>query len=242
MAVRLRQRFRPSAAFALVCLLGAGCKDKPPDETPSAAPLAPEPKPPAPSPSAAPPPPRRSAEPNPESTPSPSPPAAPAIRTAQKPAAPRPAEPAVTAVAALDPPPSAEPKLALVASPEPAQPTSVRGSSASGEGYSVSIQAPSPVRPGETASAQIVLNAKSPYKCNDKYPYKFVLDPPSGSLRYPQTTVRGMAIGEKQSTMGVPFSAQSGPATISGLLHFSVCTADKCLIEKQKLSVTVQVK
>jgi hypothetical protein len=103
------------------------------------------------------------------------------------------------------------------------------------------MQAPSPVRIGETASALIVLAAKDPYKCNEKYPYKFVLDAPSGGVSYPQQTVRSMAIAEKQSTMGVPFSvAQAGGATIAGQLHFSICTADKCLIEKRRLSVTVQ--
>jgi hypothetical protein len=117
----------------------------------------------------------------------------------------------------------------------------VGGSGASGEGFSVSIQAPSPVRSGETASAVVVLSAKDPYKCNEKYPYKLVLDAPAGGVSYPQQTVRGISIGQKQSTMSVPFSAgQAGSATVAGLFHFSVCTADKCLIEKQRVSVTVQ--
>jgi hypothetical protein len=117
----------------------------------------------------------------------------------------------------------------------------VAGSGASGEGFSVSIQAPSPVRSGEMASAVVVLSAKDPYKCNEKYPYKLVLDAPSGGVSYPQQTVRGMSIGQKQSTMSVPFSpGQAGSVTVAGLFHFSICTADKCLIEKQRVSVTVQ--
>jgi hypothetical protein len=99
------------------------------------------------------------------------------------------------------------------------------------------------VRVGQGASALVVLTAKDPYKCNDKYPYKFVLDAPSGGVSYPAQTVRGMSIADKRSSMSIPFSVgQAGAATIAGQLHFSICTAEKCLIEKRQLSVTVQAE
>lgn len=176
--------------------------------------------------------------------------------------APEPPKPAETPAPKIDPPPvesapappAPEPEKTAavkpaaktaalpVASAAPARKVkTVAGSGAAGEGYALSISAQSPVRSGATSSAAVVLSAKDPYKCNDKYPYKLVLDPPSAGVSYPQQTVRGMAVGEKQSTMSVPFTvAQPGSATIAGTLHFSVCTADKCLIEKQKVSVTVQ--
>ena len=120
--------------------------------------------------------------------------------------------------------------------------STVSGTSAAGEGFSLFISAKSPVKSGESGAASVVLSAKEPYKCNEKYPYKLVLDAPSGGISYPSQTVRGMSVGEKTSSMSVPFSATApGPATIAGQLHFSICTADKCLIEKRRLSVTVQV-
>ncbi len=96
------------------------------------------------------------------------------------------------------------------------------------------------MRAGETSSAVVVLTAKAPYHCNDKYPYKLVLAPAAG-VSFPQPTVRGMSVAEKQSTMSVPFSiAQAGDGTIAGDFHFSICTAEKCLVEKRRLSVTVK--
>jgi len=68
------------------------------------------------------------------------------------------------------------------------------------------------------------------------------LDAPSGGVSYASNVVRSMSVGEKTSTMGVPFTpSQKGKATVSGTFSFSVCTEDKCLIEKRPLSVTVDV-
>jgi hypothetical protein len=68
------------------------------------------------------------------------------------------------------------------------------------------------------------------------------LDAPGGGVSYPQNPVKGMSVSEKSGSMAVPFKAsQKGKATISGTLSFSVCTEDKCLIEKRALSVTVDV-
>jgi len=98
------------------------------------------------------------------------------------------------------------------------------------------------VRSGESASASVVLSAKAPYHCNAKYPYKMALDGPSGGVSYPTNPVRGMSVSEKTASMAVPFSvSQKGKATVSGTLSFSVCTEDKCVIEKRPLSVTVDV-
>lgn len=117
----------------------------------------------------------------------------------------------------------------------------VRGTSAGGEGFAVSIQAPSPVRSGESGTATVVLSSKDPFHCNDKYPYKMALDAPSGVSYAPQT-VRGASISEKTTTLGVPFTAGAkGKGTIAGTFSFSVCTADKCLIEKRPLSVSIDI-
>lgn len=210
--------------WALLLVLAACDRSAadPPPPAPSAEPVAASPAPP-----------------QPEPPPASAPPSASVVEAEPAPP-PRPAPTKPAALRAAPPAKSAAP-VASAAEP-PRKVTTVRGTSAGGEGFAVSIQAQSLVQSGKSGSAVVVLSAKAPYKCNEKYPYKFVLEAPGGGISYPSQTVRGMAVSAKSSSMSVPFSAtQAGSGTIAGVLHFSVCTADKCLIEKRRLAVTVQV-
>lgn len=118
----------------------------------------------------------------------------------------------------------------------------VQGPVVTGEGFSVHMQAPQGTVAGKPSTAEVVLNAQAPFHCNDKYPYKLALDPTPG-VSYPEQTVRNVNIGEQTSIIAVPFTANApGKHTLSGQLSFSVCTDDKCLVEKQKVSVTIDVK
>jgi hypothetical protein len=104
------------------------------------------------------------------------------------------------------------------------------------------MQGAGSVQTGKAANVQVVLEAVAPFHCNDKYPYKFTPAPTAG-VTYPQEVIRGMNVTEQRSTMSIPFTAsQAGKKTLSGELAFSVCTDDKCLIEKQQLSMTVEVR
>jgi hypothetical protein len=180
-------------------------------------------------------------------------------------AAPPAAEPASAEPLAAEGPASAQPKsvaksapsagragpAALASSagrPAPlAQPSSsaaapvVTGAPSAAEGFSVYLQARASYRRDEPSSVQAVLVAKDPFHCNEKYPYKFTLDPPSAGIKYDAQVVRGMSIGAKRSVMTIPFVAsQSGQ--VAGELAFSVCTESKCLLEKRRLSVRVNVQ
>jgi hypothetical protein len=97
---------------------------------------------------------------------------------------------------------------------------------------------------GKDAEAEIFLQVKSPFHANDKYPYKFKLADTDGVsfpdkiVKKDKAKVEGMKV-----TMSVPFSAaKSGKKQIRGVFHFSVCSEDKCLIEKRALSLDVDVK
>lgn len=117
----------------------------------------------------------------------------------------------------------------------------VSGAGASAPAFTLAISAPSPVRAGQSAAATVTLTARAPYHCNDKYPYKFSADPPAG-VSYPAAVVRGMQVAGARASMAIPFVAGAqGRGTIAGTLAFSVCTADRCLVEKRRLSVTVDV-
>jgi hypothetical protein len=192
----------------------------------------------------------------PTTTPSSEPPAAPS----QAVSAPEADDaPPASATASIEVPPvqSAAPKsktaatatthlpIAAVSTAPSAPPRAVKavsGSSQSSDAFLLTISASSPVKAGQTSQASVILTARDPYHCNPKYPYKFALNAPSAGVSYPSNPVRGMSVTEKRANMAVPFSAaDKGHATVSGTLSFSICTEDKCLIEKRPLSVSVDV-
>ncbi|GMV16042.1 MAG: hypothetical protein HS104_06765 [Polyangiaceae bacterium] len=96
---------------------------------------------------------------------------------------------------------------------------------------------------GQQGSVEIVLEAKAPFHANDKYPYKFKTAETAG-VTYPSAIVKKdqAKIENMKVTMPVAFTAEKGKKQIKGVFHFSVCTDDKCLIEKRALAVDVDVK
>jgi hypothetical protein len=97
---------------------------------------------------------------------------------------------------------------------------------------------------GKAGDATITIDAKAPFHVNDKYPYKFKLKESAG-LKFPSPVVGKDAakLEKMRVTMPVGFVAESaGKHTLAGVLSFSVCTDEKCLIEKRDLSLVVQAK
>lgn len=144
------------------------------------------------------------------------------------PKAEQPAAPAETA-AALTPKPEVE---------GPGQP------SYSEESFELTLSPKGSYAVDQPAQAQVVLVARGAFKCNDQYPYKLKLDPSEG-LQFPKQLITKDAVElqHKSAVMTVDFTPKrAGPATLSGLYSFSVCTDDKCLIEKRKLSLAIDVK
>lgn len=96
---------------------------------------------------------------------------------------------------------------------------------------------------GESGFVEVVLAGKSPFKCNDKYPYKMKLKDADG-VKFPTKVVKKDAatIGEDKVVMKVAFTPETaGKKKIAGRFSFSVCTDDKCLIEKRDLALDVLV-
>ncbi len=151
----------------------------------------------------------------------------------------------------LDAPQAATASTAKATSPAAAKPATEnpvadamqsKGPSAQGEGFEAHLAASNAYKAGAKGTVTVVLNAKAPFHCNDKYPYKFTVKPTAG-VQFAQDVVKGMKIGEQQSTMAVEFTpSAAGKHTLEGTLAFSVCTDDKCLVEKQALSVTIDVE
>lgn len=116
-----------------------------------------------------------------------------------------------------------------------------QGSVVSEDAFSAWLQTASPAKAGGPVQLEAVLVAKPPYHCNPEYPHKFKLNPAPG-LTFPEETVRGMKVTPERSVLAIPVNAQSaGKPTISGTLSFSVCTAERCMVEKRDLSVALDV-
>lgn len=166
---------------------------------------------------------------------------------AQPPAEATPAAEATPSAGASGPTASKAPAAPAPAADAPAGKAapgkSVQGAVVTGEPFSAWLQAVSPLAAGSPATVEAVLVAKPPYHCNAEYPHKFKLGAPPSGLSYPQTTVKGMQVTAERSVLRIPVVAQSpGPAQVTGTLQFSVCTDERCLIEKRELSLNLEVK
>lgn len=120
--------------------------------------------------------------------------------------------------------------------------TTVQGAVVNEEPFSTWLQVTSPAKAGGPLQVEAVLVAKAPYHCNAEYPHKFKLSAAPAGLSYPEETVRGMKVTPERSVLTIPVNAQSaGRPTVAGTLSFSVCTEERCLVEKRELSVALDV-
>lgn len=114
------------------------------------------------------------------------------------------------------------------------------------ENFRVRLSFEEPCKKGETCTALVTVDAKGGYHINDKYPYRFKLtDPAPAGVKYPKPVVGrdDGTFSETKAVLRVPFVAESaGEAKVGGTLSFSVCSDEKCLIEKQALEATAKVE
>ncbi|MGC4089564.1 MAG: hypothetical protein QM756_17080 [Polyangiaceae bacterium] len=166
----------------------------------------------------------------------------------------RPAAVEAPTAGSLAAPPAAAPEPAAAvatqapaaASGEPAAPAPAAAGAARvvEPNFELSLSAVGAYETGKPGQAQIVLDAKAPFHVNDKYPYKFKPKDDAG-LTFPAPVVGkdNVKLETARATMTVPFSVQSaGKHTLAGQFSFSVCTDDKCLIEKRDLSLVLEAK
>jgi hypothetical protein len=127
----------------------------------------------------------------------------------------------------------------------PAAPTerqAKRGTPASDEPFTAWLEGEVPLVAGQPASLRVVLQAKPPYHCNAEYPHKFTLAPAAG-VTYPTPVAKGMQVTPAEGVLAVPVVAgPAGQATIKGNLAFSVCTEERCLVEKRELALDVDIR
>jgi hypothetical protein len=160
------------------------------------------------------------------------------------------APPAAEATAAAPTPnaPAATSAAAAVADPAPAAadsaaPAAAAESKYSEAGFDLVLQPKGDYASGKAGEAEVVLSAKPPYHVNDKYPYKFKLkEAPGLTFANMIVTKDAVKFEPARATVPVAFTPSAGKHTLSGQLSFSVCTDDKCMIEKRDLALEIEAK
>jgi hypothetical protein len=156
------------------------------------------------------------------------------------------ARPGVETSAAAVPPrsdPQAEPATPVTtAAPETAEALAA-SSRVSESNFDLAIQPKGDYKAGQPGSVEVVLDAKGPFKVNDKYPYKFKVKETAG-LKYSGPVIKdGVKLEKTRAVLPVPFTPESaGKKQIAGRFDFSVCTPERCLIEKRELTLAIDVK
>lgn len=114
-------------------------------------------------------------------------------------------------------------------------------SRAEAEAWTVSLSVPAAVKPGSPAVAQVQITARAGHHVNLEYPFSFK---PSGSVAAAFSGERvALKVGEQRACPGrpaepcevilpLPFTPGSPSPRVSGTVAFSVCSADRCLIER----------
>lgn len=163
-----------------------------------------------------------------------------------KPVAEEPKVPAASETAAAhqaDPAPGESPPAANEPG-EPAAPSGDLKSQVSEDSFDLKVEPSGSYAVGTEGQVQIVLDAKAPFHVNKEYPYSFALNESPG-VKFASMKVQKDAVKleAQRATMSVPFTpSEAGAHTISGTFKFSVCTDEQCLIKKQELALSVDVK
>ena len=144
------------------------------------------------------------------------------------------------------PQPSPQPADASSAAAAPAAAAAPSGAAKfSDTGFDLSLEAPkASLKAGQAGAVEVVLTAKAPYHVNDKYPIKLKLKETPG-VKYENLTIGRDAVKLEamKAVMPVSFTPDgAGKRTVAGQFAFSVCTEDKCLMEKRDLLLDLVVE
>jgi hypothetical protein len=147
------------------------------------------------------------------------------------------------------PPPEAEPSRAAGLEAPAVQPDSAAVQAAasparvSDANFELAMEASGRYRVGQQAEVKILLEAKGAYKVNNEYPYRFKLQPTEG-VKYESMLVRrdAVVLTKQRATMTIRLVPEAaGNRTVVGRFFFSICTDEKCLIDKRDLALSIQV-
>lgn len=133
---------------------------------------------------------------------------------------------------------------AAAADSSAAEPPSVQLSSSDIQeaNFGLKMKPEGPLKAGQLGKVLIELVAKAPFKVNQEYPYKFKVTEAHGLKLDSVIKKDNVALEKKRAVMTVPVTPESsGSKKLQGKFMFSVCTDEKCLIEKRDLGVALSV-
>jgi hypothetical protein len=134
-------------------------------------------------------------------------------------------------------------------------PAGSAGPSADTANYKVEVKAVGTYKKGQAGTFEIVLKTKGDYHVNDEYPTKFKAPEKPENVTYGKELISRAKDADAWSTekcasgkdsctlkLTVPVTpTATGSVKLGGTLHFGVCNAATCLIEKQTLELPVTV-
>jgi hypothetical protein len=116
---------------------------------------------------------------------------------------------------------------------------------AEAEAWTVALELPALLRAGTPALAQVHLTARAGHHVNLEYPASFRPDGGAtvafSGARVPLAPGDGAPCAGRPAetcrlALGLPFTPGAEPPRLSGTVTFSVCTAERCLIERVALA------
>lgn len=142
-----------------------------------------------------------------------------------------------------------DPAPVAAVSPKPA---AEKAKGPDGAEYTVALVPRAPYAAGKEAGAAITVAAKPGYHVNPEYPMVFKPEGHVG-VRFAEERLRltgGTKTpcaekAEDACAVEVPIALtpeKAGPATVAGIVAFSVCNPQHCLIEKVPLSLAIEVQ
>jgi hypothetical protein len=145
--------------------------------------------------------------------------------------------------AAATPETSVAPQLAAPSTPSAAAESPPKGplsSTLEEDAFGIEFSAPVNVKVGEPFAIALKLAAHGGYKVNQEYPIKFALD--GAQLTFDPAVLKKEQLTlelKKAELKGKATASAKGALTLHGKLSFSVCTDERCLIEKREVAVKV---
>lgn len=110
--------------------------------------------------------------------------------------------------------------------------------------FSLSLSGSGTYSAGNSGVLLLELKAKSPYHVNQEYPHKLKLKPVDG-IAFPNPTLArdAMTVEPMAIVSRVPLKpTRAGAFKVEAEFAFSLCTADRCLIEKRSLAAEIEAQ
>ena len=134
----------------------------------------------------------------------------------------------------------------------PESPGAACGHAACGNDFFVDVAPVGDCAAGDTCSVTLTLAARGAYHINDEYPYKFKAEDAAGveflgsdeggKNVFSKSGKNWTKTGEKTGAMAVVFKpSDSGSKAIAGVFKFSVCSAENCELEHERIRAAVRV-